>query len=391
MKSAHVMGCLLISCLAGPAADQTHLKPDERIVFYPAIAQRIPGESGWRVEIRGCVFEPEKRRIMTAALREALNLKDVEMTPSEERIFNQRARLFLVDHERGKKIFARFSDQLFPAGRSAADGRFAGTLSLRDAASERRSPTRRDLQVGVQALACSGGTLKRELQRAGSETRTSFTAALPSDDARLFSGEVFFLEEEGLSVISDIDDTIKISEVRDRHAMLRNAFLRELAPVPGMAEFYQMLARSNHAQFHYVSASPWQLYEPLAEFVNAHGFPHGTFALKEFRWKNRNFLSLFSNPEKYKPTVIEPLLKRFPQRRFILIGDSGERDPEIYAALARKYPRQIVRIYIRDVTGESASAPRFAEAFRGLPGELWQVFTTPAELKPFDDPSPAQH
>ena len=34
---------------------------------------------------------------------------------------------------------------------------------------ERRAPTRRDA-VGVQALACSDGTLKRELQRAGSET-----------------------------------------------------------------------------------------------------------------------------------------------------------------------------------------------------------------------------
>jgi hypothetical protein len=360
MKSAHVIACLLLYGLTGLAADQTHLKPDERIVFYPAIAQRIPGELAWRVEIRGCVFEPEKRGIMIAALREALELKDVEMTPAEEEIFNERARLFLVDHERGKKIFVRFGPKSHAVGKSGPDGRFSGEIRLAD--TDVRGPS-----------------------------RIAFEATLPWGGSRMFRGEAFPLEETGLTVISDIDDTIKISEVRDRHAMLRNAFLREFSPVPGMAEFYQLLARSNRAQFHYVSASPWQLYEPLAEFLNARGFPHGTFTLKEFRWKNRTFLSLFDNPEKYKPTVIEPLLKRFPQRRFILIGDSGERDPEIYAALALKYPRQIARIYIRDVTGEPASAPRFAEVFRGLPKELWQVFTTPTELKPFDNPSPAQH
>jgi phosphatidate phosphatase APP1 len=189
-------------------------------------------------------------------------------------------------------------------------------------------------------------------------------------------------------VISDIDDTIKITEVRNRHALLRNTFLREFTSVPRMAEFYQLIARSNDAQFHYVSASPWQLHVAIVEFLEIHNFPRGTFVMKEFRWKNRTFLSLFSDPEKYKPTVIEPLLKRFPKRHFILIGDSGERDPEIYAALARQYPEQIAAVYIRDVTGESATTARYTKAFRGLPNELWQVFSNPSELKPFVDTSP---
>ena len=96
--------------------------------------------------------------------------------------------------------------------------------------------------------------------------------------------------------------------------------------------------------------------------------------------KNKTFLSLFADPEKYKRAVIEPLLKRFPNRRFILIGDSGERDPEIYAALARNYPRQIERIVIRDVTGEPRTAPRYEKIFRGLPPERWQIFISPPEL-----------
>jgi len=182
-------------------------------------------------------------------------------------------------------------------------------------------------------------------------------------------------------VISDIDDTIKVTEVRDHQATLRNTFLREFQSVPGMAQFYQTLARSNHAAFHYLSASPWQLYEPLNEFVRSNGFPAGTFHLKPFRWKSRSFISLFADPVKYKLSVIEPILKRYPKRQFILIGDSGERDPEIYGELARKFPKQIDQIYIRDVTAETAASTRYDAAFRSVPRAHWQVFRQTVEIR----------
>jgi phosphatidate phosphatase APP1 len=261
----------------------------------------------------------------------------------------------------------RFGGKIFPMGKSGADGRFAGEVLFSEAELGRRSRTRRD----------DGHAMEDD----GSEVDVPFTAALASNDPRIFSGEIRALADDGLSVISDIDDTIKITEVRDRHATLRNTFLRKFQPVPGMAEFYQTLTRSNQAAFHYISASPWQLYEPLAAFVHSNGFPAGTFALKPFRWEDRSFFELFAKPEHYKPGVIEPLLRQFPKRKFILIGDSGESDPEIYAALARKFPRQIVRIYIRDVTGESPAAERYRKTFREVPVGMWQIFRASSELK----------
>jgi phosphatidate phosphatase APP1 len=296
---------------------------------------------------------------MLAALHESLELKHVTMTAGEQMVFNERARLFLADHERGKRIFVRVGDTVFAAGKSRVDGNFEGEITLSD----------RDV------------TKVRKADESGT-WHIQFAAELPPGDVRQFAGETILLEKAGVSVISDIDDTIKVTQIRDRHATLRNTFLRPFEPVPEMAAFYQSLARSNQAAFHYISASPWQLYLPLSEFVRSNGFPAGAFALKEFRWKNKSFLSLFGDPEKYKLAVIEPLLKRFPERRFILIGDSGERDPEIYATLARRHPRQIERIFIRDVTGESADAARYKKAFRDLPPGLWQVFATPRELNP---------
>jgi hypothetical protein len=285
-----------------------------------------------------------------------LDLGDVHLSASEEKIFKERTRLFLVDHERGKHIRALFGLETFALGKSGVDGEFSSEIVLSDNLIH-------NCLVGDGGSACIG-----------------FQAALPAADQRAFRGEAFLLEETGLSVISDVDDTIKITQVSDRKKMMRNTFAKEFEPAPGMAKLYQRLAREQGAQFHYMSASPWQLYEPLAVFMTQRGFPPGTFSLKEFRWKNNHAFSLFVDPEKYKPTVIEPLLKQFPKRRFILIGDSGERDPEIYAALARKFPGQIERIYIRNVTGEPADAARYQKVFTGLPPGLWQVFTRPEEL-----------
>jgi len=382
----------------------TNLKSDEQIVFYPTVARRVPGETDlWRAQIRGCVFEIEKRGLLVAAFREALELKTEAITSAQSVVFGERARLFLVDHERGKKVFIRCGTNEFFVGKSGADGRFGANILLRDAGLERRTPPR-PVDLGL-AL------------RAEPVPSAPFEALLRPNDQRVFSGAIFPLEAEGISVISDIDDTIKITEVRDKEATLRNTFLREFQPVPGMAEFYQRLARSPLTRpsansnklvaadvsplqpnpeevradsrrllqnkgiaFHYISASPWQLYEPLAAFVASNGFPGGTFELKAFRWKSRKFFSLFASPEKYKPGVIEPLLKQFPQRKFILIGDSGERDPEIYGTLARKFPEQITQVYIRDVTDETAASARYQNAFRAVPRSKWQIFRQPTEL-----------
>jgi len=111
----------------------------------------------------------------------------------------------------------------------------------------------------------------------------------------------------------------------------------------------------------------WQLYPPLQDFIRSSRFPPGTFHLRNFRWKDESFFNLFKSPEGHKLAVIEPLLERFPKRRFILVGDSGEKDAEIYETLARKYPQQIVHIMIR------------GGSFQQPPEAVWKEFGTGAE------------
>ncbi len=104
--------------------------------------------------------------------------------------------------------------------------------------------------------------------------------------------------------------------------------------------------------------------------------------MKDFRLTDSSVLNLFGSQEEYKPKVIEAVLAGLPGRRFVLIGDSGEQDPEIYGRIARAHADQVVAVYIRDVTGETPQSGRFAKAFEGIAPGRWRVFKQAQELEP---------
>jgi phosphatidate phosphatase APP1 len=81
--------------------------------------------------------------------------------------------------------------------------------------------------------------------------------------------------------------------------------------------------------------------------------------------------------------AVESLLRLYPSRRFVLVGDSGERDPEIYGSLARNWPDRIASILIREVGPGEKETGRYAAAFRELPRKRWRVFREPSELGEF--------
>jgi hypothetical protein len=333
------------------------IKKDEDVVFYPTYAYQAGGEAGWAVTIHGSIFEPElgslKRTVALELLCTSLGLPRQQ---AENETFRQRARAFLVDNERGKNVSIRLGDKLYGVGTSEANGHFSATLRFAAAEADRL---------------CRGA--------ADREGWLGFRAVTRRGDDRNFAGRVQWIGPEGCSVISDIDDTIKISNVQDREALLANTFLREFRPVPEMAALYGKWADAG-AVFHYVSASPWQLHEPLAEFCRAEGFPAGTFHMKLFRVKDSSALSFFGSQEGYKTKIIEKILADFPGRNFTLLGDSGEKDPEVYAAAARKHPEQVQHVFIRNVGGSGSEPARFQKAFEAIPASRWKVFEKPDEL-----------
>ncbi|KAK4049135.1 hypothetical protein OIV83_004347 [Microbotryomycetes sp. JL201] len=158
-------------------------------------------------------------------------------------------------------------------------------------------------------------------------------------------------QDGGVRVISDIDDTIKWTQVlHGTKTIFRNVFVREVGEVvvPGMASWYEHM-RAAGAHFHYVSNSPWELWPVIRDFIE-HSFPSGSVTLKEYGGAGSAIAKLWEDPGNRKRAGVESIIKEFPHSRFILVGDSGEQDLALYVSLAAEYPDNVLAVYIRDVT-----------------------------------------
>ena len=160
-------------------------------------------------------------------------------------------------------------------------------------------------------------------------------------------------------VISDIDDTVVYSDVtRKLRMVLALAFsnARTRKPFEGVAAFYQALHRGRNPLF-YVSKSPWNLYAPLVEFLELQGLPAGPLLLRDFGWRMQ---------KDHKEREIARIIETYAPLKFVLVGDSGEEDPEIYSGIVRAYPERIKVIYIRSVVRDE----RRMLAVQKLTGEV---------------------
>jgi len=340
-------------CAQSPEASR--VKSDERVVLFPTLAAR--NESGeWQADVRGWIYEPEHDSAWRNKLLEALGHGAPPDNAEARRIFEERGRPFVADNESAKRIALLLGERPFVGEPSGANGHFKASIRFTD--SDARAAGEDDPRAPL--------TLR---------------VALADGDDRRFLGLVYRIEDSGLSVICDIDDTVRITGVGDRESLIRSTFFESFKPVPEVRAQCSELAAAG-AQFHYVSASPWQLYEPLERFLRDEGFPAGSFHLKAFRLKDSTFLSLFDNPEIHKRPIIEGLIQRWPGRRFILIGDTGERDPELYGDIARRFPQQVERVYLRDLRNARRRDPRLKEALREVPAEKWVLITAPKEPAP---------
>lgn len=351
-----LLGLMLALCglpVAAAEPDTSNVSRDERVILFPTDASLSADGKTWSVPVHGWVFEPEAGDLLRYAVIREIK-EDLAFVPDLKSLqrFEERVRLFLVDNERSKQIVVRIGDDLLRLRPSDKDGHCFGTIRI---AADKARAIQKDGWLTVETV-------------------------LPRGDARRFTGAVQLVPPQGITVVSDIDDTVKITQVTDKAELVLNTFFREYRAVEGMSDVYRRW-QADEASFTFVSGSPWQLFSPLTAMLDDASFPKASIELRRVRLKDRHVAELLSSPEDFKLTTIGGLLKRFPQRRFVLVGDSGERDPEVYGRLARECPAQVLHIFIRDVTSEPPDAPRYLTAFRDIPRDKWTLFKSPAEIR----------
>lgn len=169
-----------------------------------------------------------------------------------------------------------------------------------------------------------------------------------------FTGTVIVPSEAAeFGIISDIDDTVLQTGATSLLSMAKKTLFgnaRTRLPFEGVAAFYAALHRNSNPLF-YVSSSPWNLYDLLVDFLDVNEIPLGPLMLRDWGISETE---LFATPHgEHKLSAIENIFETYPELPFILIGDSGQEDPEIYHEAVHNHPNRVLCIYIRDVSAHA--------------------------------------
>ncbi|CAF0887422.1 unnamed protein product [Adineta ricciae] len=344
------------------AFDSRQLNSEEMLLFPDVAFQSVNDNRIWRVMIHGWKYRTNRGKYWLGSHatswleRLARNL----LNPSEIMYLNgsinhDRLRPFFVTDRMNEDIQITIGNQTQTI-RTDQNGEFYDQIEMTNDAIQ---------------------TLKRE-------QRNDFLSYEARGNNRVNATGVIQLIEpsEGISVISDIDDTIKVSEVLDKVRLLANTFISSFKAVPGMPELFQQWKSKNiNCTFHYLSAMPDQLYTLTQEFIDENQFPSGSFHMRHFGWAAASLFNFLhsKSTSAHKISYLHFFLSN-TNRTFVLIGDSGEKDPEIYGIITREYPERIRAIFIRAIKGESFNDQRFLDAFQGITKEKWLIFNDPKQV-----------
>jgi len=320
----------------------------------------LPSTYGWyadgeiNISVRAWIFELEKDSVFRNGLINLMEYNFENPGNDGKKIFEERSRYFLADNHRGKDITVNIMGVNYPLPKTSPNGHTLSIIKIKDH------------------------------KKFNSASYSEDFSTLPGDKGtKPFTGTFYIIGEKGCSIISDIDDTIKVSNVLDKKELKNNTFIRKFTPVKGMPDLYRKFEKSG-AAFHYLSGSPWQLYPALNNFLHDEQFPGGSVELKNFRVKDKSFIDFIKADQlTYKTNAIRIIMNRFPQRKFILIGDSSEKDPEVYTEIADKNKGRIKYIFIRDVGLIDENSPRRKAIIEKAGKVKIVIFKDPKELEQY--------
>ena len=198
--------------------------------------------------------------------------------------------------------------------------------------------------------------------RAGWHEANAITTPIEDGESVSGTGRVFKPAATApFLVISDIDDTILLTGLTEGVAMVARTVFRdaeERKAIPGMSALYRGLVRGVPSSsgkrraepgFFYVSTGSWSFFPLLEKFIDLRGFPRGPMFLTDWGPTERY---LRRSGAEHKRTAIRRLFEAYPDQEFVLIGDSGQRDPLTYAEMAREFSGRVRLILIRQVGGD---------------------------------------
>lgn len=186
-------------------------------------------------------------------------------------------------------------------------------------------------------------------------------------------------------IISDIDDTVMVTSLPRAMLAAWNTFvLNEHArrPVPGMAVLYERLVTANPgAPVVYLSTGAWNVAPTLTRFLSRHLYPRGPILLTDWGPTKDGW---FRSGQAHKRSTLLRLADEFPGVRWLLIGDDGQHDPDLYSEFARSHPQNVAAVAIRHLSPTeqvlASGLPVPMDQAKSVPGTPWVSAPDGAEL-----------
>jgi len=346
--------------------DGACLNDDEQVEVFKSYGRVDKTNQDVLFNFRGWVYEPytgSKRRDSFIALLQQ------QTGNSLSKIENVSLRVdpFLVDNQSDELLRVRIGDDIYSLNASLSSGQFSG-----------------DIRIPY--------TQVKKIMTV--DNKIIYTLLADTKNNKGIVGQLDVIADKGVMVISDVDDTVKVSEVYvSKERLLENVFLNSQKPIIQVRSILKELQKKTPStHFFYVSGSPKQLHQNITVFLKKHEFPAGPIYLKDFQSTpfSTSFFNFFDDNAtfKHKVETISKLIEDFPEKEVVLVGDSGEKDPEIYAMLLQKFPKQIEKVYLHNVTSETLDNVRLQKAFASaihkvVLVESKNVVTNKSDLKPF--------
>jgi Uncharacterized conserved protein len=209
-------------------------------------------------------------------------------------------------------------------------------------------------EVSHEVVADRGGVIDTVLPARMAPGWQTLTMSVEGGDP--VETRVFIVASDvSFGIVCDVDDTVMVTALPRPLVAAWNSFVLDehaRQPVPGMAVLLERLVRDHPgAPVIYLSTGAWNVAPTLIRFMRRHLFPPGALLLTDWgpthdRW--------FRSGRAHKSDNLRRLADEFPHVKWMLIGDDGQHDDDLYTAFTSEFPEHVTAVAIRQLSTAEA-------------------------------------
>ncbi|RYP26695.1 hypothetical protein DL767_007925 [Monosporascus sp. MG133] len=380
------LGRLLSDLPVGSAVQHRLDLSDDDLAALPTQVLNIPGyanwtDEGWNVRIHGNVYkQPDtSRESLDALANEFLIGVDIADLPEEQQAQarNVTASIYIVQ-QADQSVTINFENDVAvqPNPGSSVINTGGGQQSI-------KMPYETTAQGDFDAFVIlknttgpDGGYLLPGNETASIQALNAYAEGTDSGNAT-----AYLVPREGFTIVSDIDDILRVTRIYLPNEGILNTFARPFRPWENMPEIYALWSATiPDVHFHYLTTTPEQAARNYMEFI------YKTYPLGSFDTRPLNFSDIKATTA-IRRFLLDKIFATFPERRFVLVGDVSNADMmKAYPQLARDYPEQVQCIFLRNTTAtdDGDLLPYDTSGFEGLDQKRYMFFVHPDDLKGSD-------